>query len=199
MKSIIFLIAVIGVVSCGESHKFGLKIAHIVKCFSDLKTDLERSNNYMNPIIDAFVKFFRGIEEGIVYQAKADMNMFEDCIESPDYIFELWMMFAEYLKSLTWKNIQIPDVISRIIFTALETYMQILPCMTIYNMGLKYLALIQAGFSWEAIKDALFNTFAYNVQAIFNAVIVIIQDLFTGEFEEAGYIIGQILYVLVVH
>ena len=130
---------------------------------------------------------------------RSDMNMFEDCIESPDYIFELWMMFAEYLKSLTWKNIQIPDVISRIIFTALETYMQILPCMTIYNMGLKYLALIQAGFSWEAIKDALFNTFAYNVQAIFNAVIVIIQDLFTGEFEEAGYIIGQILYVLVVH
>ena len=164
----------------------------------DVSFNLSPFDNQTPAIANPFVNFYNGVISGVVQTFQFDKALFEDCIGSPEEVYEDWLEYIAYLKTITWANLDIMELFGNTMEVVMSSVGDVIPCIILYSMTKKYIALIKDP-TWETLQYVLIQTLATNAQMILNDTIGIVTSIFKGDLFACGQCFGQIVYVVIVH
>ena len=190
MKALIALALIFGAVAATSP----LEIA-LMNLFSPLHFEPKEFDENLE---NGFADFFLGIVDGVKRAFRDDLQLFKLCIACPPKIWVIWLDFFDYIKNLTWETFSLDEFISEVMDFVMGSIGEAIPCIIIYMMADKFVQLI-LNPTWENLKFALIKTLAQNAQYFFNIIIDIFRCLFAFAWYGAGFDIGIIVYIMVIH
>ncbi len=198
MKFLIVFVALLGVISATKLTPMDYGVSALMNVVKAVKTEFETPAPNPEAIWDPIIDFFKGIATGFEKTFEGDLSLFKECISCPPRIWEVWMEFFDYIKTLSWKTFNLGDMFEHVMDFVMGTISEAMPCVIIYMMSKKFIDLIMDP-TWETLQNVLLRTLASNAQLLFDDIIKIFSYVIQGDFFVSGEYLGQIVYVILVH